>query len=52
LERRKSYLYRSFVPPLDYTCCCVHEIEGGEREMGWENLEEIYRRSGLASPAG
>jgi 2-dehydropantoate 2-reductase len=30
----------------------VHEIEGGEREMGWENLEEIYRRSGLASPAG
>ena len=30
----------------------VHEIEGGEREMGWENLEEISRRSGLAFPAG
>jgi 2-dehydropantoate 2-reductase len=30
----------------------VHEIEGGEREMGWENLEEIYRRSELTSPAG
>ena len=28
----------------------VHEIEGGERGMGWENLEEISRRSGLASP--
>src|ERR671921_28572 len=29
----------------------VHEIEGGEREMGWENLEEISRRSRLASLA-
>jgi 2-dehydropantoate 2-reductase len=32
----------------------VHEIEAGERGMGWDNLEEIARRSGLTfkrSPA-
>lgn len=29
----------------------VHEIEAGERSMGWDNLEEMARRSGLASPA-
>ena len=29
----------------------VHEIEGGERAMGWDNLEEISLRSGFASPA-
>lgn len=27
----------------------VHEIEDGERGMGWDNLEEIARRSGVAS---
>ena len=29
----------------------VHEIESGERGMGWENLEEISRRAGRV-PAG
>ena len=29
----------------------VHEIEAGERGMGWENLEEISRRAGRV-PAG
>ena len=29
----------------------VHEIEEGERGTGWENLEEISRRPGIASPA-
>lgn len=29
----------------------VHEIEAGERGMGWENLEEISRRAGHV-PAG
>ncbi|MDQ3942631.1 MAG: ketopantoate reductase family protein [Actinomycetota bacterium] len=29
----------------------VHEIEDGERGMGWDNLEEIARRSGVASSA-
>lgn len=27
----------------------VHEIEGGHCGMGWENLEDIARRSGVAS---
>lgn len=27
----------------------VHEIEAGERGMGWENLEEISRRAGRVS---
>jgi 2-dehydropantoate 2-reductase len=30
----------------------VHEIEAGERGMGWENLREISRRAGVGSPAG
>lgn len=30
----------------------VHGIEGGERAMGWDNLEEISLRSGFATPAG
>ena len=29
----------------------VHEIEDGERGMGWDNLEEIARRSGVVSSA-
>ena len=29
----------------------VHEIEGGERAMGWNNLEDISLHSGFASPA-
>ena len=30
----------------------IHEIEAGERGMGWENLGHISSRSGPASPVG
>jgi len=45
-------LYHAVPTPVNAAVLkIVHEIEGGERAMGWDNLEEISLRSGFASPA-
>lgn len=43
MGRERGVLTRVNASTLDV----VHEIEGGKRGMGWENLEEISHRAGL-----